>query len=119
MDENKMKQAYNDYAMRVIRARVGNARVVKQARALPNQNGQCKYTRRPSSANEAVRQAFLNGEWLTERKVRDSTGCSRFRSILTELRYKGWIFFDEWVYGKNRYGKRSRWKRNRLLKAGA
>ena len=76
-------------------------------------------TRRPRTADDAIRQAFRRGETLTDWEAGDRYGCKRFRTLMSELRHLGWLFHDEWVKGRNRYGNDSRWKEYRLIKAGA
>lgn len=73
----------------------------------------------PCSADDAVELAFKRGEWLTDWDAHKRFGCSRFRTLMSELRNDGWLFHDEWVSGKNRYGNDAKWKRYKLIKAGA
>lgn len=70
------------------------------------------------TADEAVIQAYQRGEWLTDWEAHQKYGCTRFRTLMTELRQKNWLFYDEWVEGENRYKNPARWKRYKLLKAG-
>lgn len=72
-----------------------------------------------STADDAVMQAFIRGEWLTAWEAAFKYGCKRFHALMTELRRMGWLFYDEWVSGQNRYGNDARWKRYKLIKAGA
>ncbi len=70
------------------------------------------------TADEAVIQAYQRGEWLTDWEAHQKHGCSRFRTLMSELRQRGWLFYDEWVEGENRYKNPARWKRYKLLKQG-
>ena len=73
---------------------------------------------KPITADEVVKEAFRNGEWLTDAKAIHTYGCYRFRTLMTELRQSGWLFYDEKQSGQNRYGKTSHWKRYKLIKEG-
>lgn len=92
--------------------------VSEQARAKDTDTNSIK-KRKVFTADEAVRQAFKRDEWLTDAKAFTKYGCKRFKALMTELRQSGWIFYDEWQDGENRYGNSARWKRYRLIKAGA
>ncbi len=92
--------------------------VSEQARAKDTDSHSIK-KRKALTADDSVIQAFRRGEWLTDWDAHQKHGCSRFRTLMSELRQRGWLFYDEWVEGENRYKNPARWKRYKLLKAGA
>ncbi len=92
--------------------------VTKQTGTPKNYSYSTKKTK-AHGACHAIEIAFRSGEWLTDREAHYKYQCKRFRNVLSELRERSWLFFDEWVSDVNEYGHSIRYKRYRLLKAGA
>ena len=48
---------------------------------------------------------------ISTREAMLDIGCMRLASRICDLKDKGYDFNDKWEYGKNRYGKKVKWKR--------
>ena len=71
--------------------------------------------KRIDSANEAVRQAFLRGEVLTDAIARRKYGCGRISHIVGDERPVGWKIHDNWITVTTRWKRKTRVKEYRLI----
>ena len=48
---------------------------------------------------------------ITTREAFLDLGCTRLPARVSDLKDRGYEFSDKWEFGKNRYGKKVKWKR--------
>ena len=48
---------------------------------------------------------------ITTREAFLDLGCTRLPARVSDLKDRGYKFNDKWEFGKNRYGKKVKWKR--------
>jgi hypothetical protein len=58
---------------------------------------------------QAIREYLIAGGTLTSMEAYERFGCTRLAVYIYEMRKKGFKIVKTWRYGKNRYGRQTRY----------
>ena len=56
---------------------------------------------------------------ITQVEASDKIGCTDLAGVICPLRKNGYLITDEWIKGRNRWGRKTRFKRYYLIEQEA